>query len=152
MLAPRAGPSPTIEPRMPMPQPVPFPIRKECPPGACVCERERLLADPQADLSILRLTREEELKLIARIDAIATYAELGKIGERLQSLLGIELRITPSIHEVRSARGLSIVLVERVGLCKKTRQAIPAAIRRCLELHPEIVFAILDEHGLFGAG
>ena len=130
----------------------PFPIRTECPPGACVCERDALLADPQGDIRILRLTREEEKRLIARIEAISSYADLQKIAERMQALLGIDLRITPSIHEVRTVRGISIQLTERPGLCKKTRQTIPAAIRRCLDQNPDIVYALLDAHGLLGGG
>ena len=130
----------------------PFPIRKECPPGACVCERDRLLADPHGDIRILRLTREEEKKLIARIETISSYADLQHLAERMQALLGITLRITPSMHEVRTVRGISIQLAERPGLCKKTRQAIPAAIRRCLDRNPDIVYALLDAHGLLGSG
>lgn len=128
------------------------PIRTECPPGACVCDREALLADPQADRRILQLTREEEKRLVARIDAIASYAELKKIEQRMHQLLGIALRITPSSHEVRTVRGFSIELAPLPGLCRKTRQAIPAAVRRCLERHPEIAYAILDAHDLLGAG
>ncbi len=48
---------------------LPFPIREECPPGACVCDRERLLCDPQGDIRILRRTKQEEKRLIARIEA-----------------------------------------------------------------------------------
>jgi hypothetical protein len=131
-------------------QPVPFPIRTECPPGACVCDRERLLADPAGDLRILRLTREEEKKLIARIENIASYADLKHMEQRMQALLGIELQIVPSMHEVRTVRGLHIQLAERPGLCRKTRQSIPAALRRCLEKNPEIVYAILNAHDLLG--
>jgi len=133
-----------------MSQPVPFPIRTQCPPGACICNRDQLLDDPQADLRILRLTREEEKKLIARIENIASYAELKNIEERMQAMLGMILRITPSVHGVRTVRGFSIQLVQRPGLCKKTRQAIPAAIRRCLENNPDIVYAILNAHDLLG--
>jgi hypothetical protein len=49
-------------------------------------------------------------------------------------------------------RGISIQLAERPGLCKKTRLAIPAAIRRCLDQNPDIVYALLDTHGLLGTG
>ena len=107
--------------------------------------------DPNADIRVLRLTRDEEKKLIARIENIANYDELRAIEARMQTLLGIELTITPSIHEVKTARGLAIALVERPGLCKKLRQSIPAAVRRCLDKQPEIVYAILDTHDLLGS-
>lgn len=129
----------------------PFPMRTECPPGACVCRRDALLAEPGGDTRILRLTREEEKKLLAHIDGIASYAELNKLAERLRSQLGVDLQITPSNNEVRTARGLSIVLAELPGLCRKTRQAVPSAIRRTLERHPEIIYAILDAHDLLGS-
>jgi len=134
-----------------MSQPLPFPIRVECPPGACGCDREQLLDAAGSDIRVLRLTREEEKKLIARIEAIATYAELQRLAERLQDNLGVVLHIAPGNNEVRTVRGLTIQLQEQPGLCKKTRQTVPAAIRRCLEKNPDIVFAILDSHGLFGA-
>ncbi|HEX2604097.1 MAG TPA: hypothetical protein VHL60_05445 [Oxalicibacterium sp.] len=132
---------------------LPFPIRTECPPGACVCDRELLLSDPAADVRVLRLTREEEKRLIARIETISSYMELMRLRDRLQENLGVMLEIdpgTPGITEIRTVRGLTIRLLERPGLCKKTRQAVPAAIRRCLERHPEIVYALLDAQGLFG--
>jgi hypothetical protein len=135
-----------------MSQPVPFPIRKECPPGACACGRDDLLSDPDGDIRILRLTKEEEKKLIARIESISTYGDLTRIQERVQAQLGIVLQITPGNREVRTVRGISIQLVEQPGLCRKTRQAIPAAVRRCLEKNPDIVYAILDAHDLFGGG
>uniref|UniRef100_UPI00313C4377 hypothetical protein n=1 Tax=Pseudoduganella sp. OTU4001 TaxID=3043854 RepID=UPI00313C4377 len=127
----------------------PFPIRKECPPGACDCDRELLLDDPQADLRILRLTKEEEKRLLERIEAIATYSELMRVGQRLQEQLGVSIRIAPGPNEVRTVRGFQIELSQRPGLCRKTRQAVPAAVRRCLERHPEIAFAILNAHDLF---
>jgi hypothetical protein len=132
-----------------MSQPLPFPIRVECPPGACGCDREKLLDAPDSDIRVLRLTREEEKKLIVRIEAIASYAELQRLAERLQDNLGVVLHIAPGSNEVRTVRGLTIQLQEQPGLCKKTRQTVPAAIRRCLEKNPDIVYAILDSHGLF---
>lgn len=127
----------------------PFPIRKECPPGACDCDRESLLEDPRADLRILRLTREEEKRLLERIEAISSYAELMRIGQRLEEQLGVTVSIAPGPNEVRTVRGFQIALGERPGLCRKTRQSLPAAIRKCLERHPEIAFAILNAHDLF---
>ena len=128
----------------------PFPIRKECPPGACDCRRELLENDPQADVRVLRLSREEEKRLVERIEAIGSYAELMRVGQRLQEHLGVTLTIAPGPNEVRTVRGFAIELAPRPGLCRKTRQIVPAAIRRCLETHPEIAFAILDAHDLFG--
>ncbi|WP_317204907.1 hypothetical protein [Janthinobacterium sp.] len=126
----------------------PFPVRVACPPGACVCERDSLLGDPHADLRVLLLTREEERKLVERLDGVATLAELRRLELRMQTLLGISVRITPSARGVRTVRGFNIQLAPRPGLCRKTQAAIPAAIRRCLERHPEIAFAILNEGGL----
>jgi len=131
-------------------QQVAFPLRTECPPGACVCDRDRLLAEPEADLRPLRLTRMEEQKLVERIEGIASYDELKRLQERIRTNLGVELKITPSPKEVRTLRGILIVLEDRPGLCKKVRQSIPAAVRKALDRHPEITYAILDAHDLFG--
>lgn len=126
------------------------PNRKVCPPGACDCQLERLLEDEAADRRILLLTKEEEKRLLARIEAIASYAELMRVGQRLEEQLGVRLSIAPGPNEVRTVRGFAIDITPVPGLCRKTRQAIPAAIRRCLDSHPEIAFAILDAHDLFG--
>lgn len=132
-------------------QRLPFPIRTECPPGACNCGREELLDDPQADLRPLRLTREEEKRLIARIEALASYDELLRLRAKLLEQVGIDLQIAPSIHEVRTVRGLAIRLAERAGLCRKLHQSIPAAVRRCLDQRPEIVYALLNAHDLLAS-
>lgn len=129
---------------------VPFPIRKECPPGACVCNREALLDDPGADRRILQLTQQEEKRLVERLEAVATLDELRRMEARMQDLLGIVVTITPSDNVVRTTRGFRIELADQPGLCRKTRQAIPAAIRRSMEAHPEIAFAILDQRDLLG--
>lgn len=129
------------------------PIRKECPPGACACEREQLLDKLGSDAArILLLTREEEKRVIERIGRIASYEDLQHMGRLLHKNLGIVLQISPATAEVRTVRGgLDIRLGEQPGLCKKTRETIPAAIRKCLENHPAIVYAILDAHDLLGA-
>lgn len=131
-------------------QEISFPIRVECPPGLCVCEREQLLADPAADKRILMLTREQEKKMLERIERVDSYAQLQHVSKLMHDQLGIELTIYPAAREVRTVRGLAIAVREFPGLCRKTRQAVPAAVRRCLELNPEIVYAILDAHDLFG--
>ena len=62
--------------------------------------------------------------------------------------LGIRLDIEPGFNEVRTMRGIAIRLADQPGLCRKTRQAIPAAIRRALEKRPEIAYRLLDGHDL----
>ena len=134
---------------------LPFPIRKECPPGACECRHGELLdaweRDDQTDIRVLRLTREEEKALIARIEAIDSYEALGRIEQRMQELLGIRLTITPSANGVRTVMGLQIRLAEQPGLCRRTRENIPAAIRRCFGQHPEIIYALLNARDLLSA-
>jgi hypothetical protein len=127
-----------------------FPIRAECPPGACVCERELLLADPRGDMRPLRLTRQEEQQLIGRIERISSYEDLKHVQGLVEAHLGAVLRIEPGPNEVKTVRGIVIVLEERPGLCKKVRQSIPAALRRCLDRNPDITFRLLDAHGLPG--
>jgi hypothetical protein len=138
-----------------MPPALPFPIRKECPPGACECGRDQLLdawdnAPDATDIRVLRLTREEEKKLVARIEAIATYEELGRIEQRLRELLGITLTITPSARGVSTVMGLAIRLADQPGLCRRTRENLPAAVRRAFRDHPEIVYALLNARDLLG--
>jgi hypothetical protein len=131
-------------------QQVTIPIRTECPPGACVCDRDRLLDEPGADLRPLRLTRGEEQRLLDRIDAIASYADLLHLQKVVERNLGARLVVEPGPNEVRSLRGIVIRLDDRPGLCKKVRQSVPAAVRKVLERNPSIAFAILHANDLFG--
>ena len=128
---------------------LPFPIRTECPPGACVCHRDALLQTPGGDLRILRLTREEEKRLEQRLENLASLQDLRHMEQRLFDQLGVRLTIGTSPHEVRSLRGITILVHEQPGLCRKTRQAIPAAIRKSMERRPEIAWDLLNEGGLF---
>lgn len=125
-----------------------FPIRKECPPGACTCDRERLLQEAGADVRILRLTALEEKRLTERLENLTSLAELEHMQRRLHEQLGITLHVAPGHNEVRSMRGISIVLDPHPGLCRKTRKEIPAAIRRCLERTPEIAYDLLNANDL----
>ena len=127
----------------------PFPIRTECPPGACVCGRDALLQAPDGDLRILRLTREEEKRLIQRLENLSSLSDLRHMEERLAQQLGIRLSIASSPNEVRSLRGIVILVQEQPGLCRKTRQAIPAAIKKSMEQRPEIAYELLNEKSLF---
>ncbi|WP_313700632.1 hypothetical protein [Achromobacter sp.] len=127
---------------------LPFPIRQECPPGACVCDREQLLAKPETDLRVLRLTREEEKRLVARLENITSLDDLRAMQGRIQAQLGIVIHITPSENEVRTSRGISIQLEDIPGLCRKTRASLPAAIRRGFDNRPEIVYELLNERDL----
>ena len=45
-------------------------------------------------------------------------------------------------------RGIRMRFEEQPGLCRKTRQAIPAAIRRGTEKRPEVAYALLNAHDL----
>jgi len=124
------------------------PLRSPCPPGACNCGRDPLLEKPGADLRILRLTREEEKRLLARLEMLKDLADLKHLQQRMFEQLGIRVDVAPGFNEVRTMRGIAIQIEELPGLCRKTRQAIPAAIRRGLENHPEIAFELLNAHDL----
>ncbi|MFC0711846.1 hypothetical protein [Azorhizophilus paspali] len=125
-----------------------MPIRPPCPPGVCTCGRERLPDAPGADLRILCLTRQEEKRLLERLENLVDLADLEHMQRRMFEQLGIRLEIAPSFNEVRSMRGFAIRIDELPGLCRKTRQSIPAAIRRSLEKCPEIAYRLLDAHDL----
>ncbi|WP_101047849.1 hypothetical protein [Macromonas nakdongensis] len=131
-------------------KPLPHPIRTECPPGACVCDRDALLAEPDADLRVMRLTREEEKRLLERLENLSSLSDLRHMQGRMQEQLGMRLSIAPGPHEVRTLRGIVILVHEQRGLCRKTRQSIPTAIRKSMERRPEIAYELLNEDGLFG--
>ena len=126
-----------------------LPIRNPCPPGTCTCGRDDLLDSPTADLRSLRLTLKEEKRLLERLENIQYLQDLQHIQARLYQQLGIVLQVSPKASEVRSLRGLAIHVPERPGLCRKIRQSIPAAVRKCLEQRPEIVHRLLDAEDLF---
>ncbi|WP_322846730.1 hypothetical protein [Pseudomonas sp. B33.4] len=124
------------------------PLRSPCPPGACICGRDPLLETPGADLRILRLTRGEEKILLARLEKLKDLADLAHLQKRMYEQLGIRVEVAPGFNEVRTMRGIAIQIDELPGMCRKTRAAIPAAIRRGLENHPEIAFELLNAHDL----
>lgn len=126
------------------------PLRQPCPPGACDCGREALLAEPHGDIRILLLTRQEEQRLLQRLEQLKDLADLRHMQQRMYEQLGLRLSIAPGFNEVRSMRGLDIRIAGQPGLCRKTRQAIPAAIRRGLERTPEIAWRLLDSFDLLG--
>ncbi|MEG0922253.1 MAG: hypothetical protein RSD57_13425 [Comamonas sp.] len=125
-----------------------FPIRVECPPGACICGRN-VLQLAGADPRILRLTREEEQRLVERLERITDLADLRHMQQRIFDQLGVRMQISVSMNEVRSLRGITVLLQEQPGLCRKTRQALPAAIKKSMEQRPQIAYALLNEGGLF---
>ncbi|MBB6562642.1 hypothetical protein HNP48_005355 [Acidovorax soli] len=131
--------------------PLSFPIRTECPPGACVCERDALMQAPGGDTRILQLTQAEEKKLITRLENITSLADLRRMQERMEQQLGIRIAISLSPNEVRTLRGIAILVEEQRGLCRKTRQSIPAAIKKGMDQRPEIAYELLDEGGLFAS-
>ncbi|WP_332768851.1 hypothetical protein [Pseudomonas koreensis] len=124
------------------------PLRSPCPPGACVCGRAPLLDTPGADLRILRLTRNEEKVLLARLEQLKDLADLRHLQKRMYEQLGIRVEISPGFHEVRTMLGIDIDIDELPGLCRKTRKAIPTAIRRGLNNNPAIAFELLNAHDL----
>ncbi|MCX7278905.1 MAG: hypothetical protein NTZ15_16555 [Burkholderiales bacterium] len=67
----------------------------------------------------------------------------------LQVQLAIMLTIALGANEVQTMRGFHIQVEEQPGMCRKAKQAIPAAVRRCLEDRPAIAFEILDANGLW---
>lgn len=125
-----------------------FPIRQPCPPGACICGLQDLTSAADADLRIVRLTRLEERKLLERLERIQSLTDLEHMCRRMEEQLGIRLEIGPGFNEVRTMRGISIQVLELPGLCRKTRQAIPAAIRRGLENTPQIAYDLLNANDL----
>lgn len=125
-----------------------LPLRQPCPPGACICEREPLLDTPGADLRILFLTRNEEKRLLERLENLQSLSDLEGMQQKMYQQLGIRVEIAPGFNEVRTMRGIAITIDEQPGLCRKTRQAIPSAIRRGLEKRPEIAFALLNANDL----
>lgn len=127
-------------------------IRQPCPPGACVCDREQLLQDPGADQRILQLTRQEEKKLIERLEDLKSLQDLERMQQLMYQQLGIRVHVAPGHTEVKSMRGIHIEIDELPGMCRKTRQSIPAAIRRGMEKRPEIAYRLLDAHDLFREG
>jgi hypothetical protein len=122
--------------------------RQPCPPGACDCERDQLQATQGADLRILGLTRSEEKRLLERLENLADLGDLEHMQRRMYEQLGIRLEIGPGFNEVRSMRGIHIQIGPLPGLCRKTRQSIPSAIRRALEKRPEIAYRLLDANDL----
>ncbi|MBJ9976428.1 hypothetical protein IAE35_20220 [Pseudomonas sp. S75] len=128
------------------------PLRQPCPPGACDCGREHLHAHPPQAQRILLLTRHEEKRLIERLENLESLEDLQRLQARLYDQLGIRVSVAPGANEVRTMRGFVIELEVQPGLCRRTRQAIPAAIRRGLERNPQVAFRLLDAHDLLGDG
>ncbi len=124
------------------------PLRSPCPPGACVCGRDPLLDTPGADLRILRLTRNEEKALLARLEQLEDLNDLRHLQKRMYEQLGVRVEISPGFHEVRTMLGIDIEIDDLPGLCRKTRKAIPTAIRRGLNNNPAIAFELLNAHDL----
>ena len=86
--------------------------------------------------------------LIERLESITTLEDLQHLQRRMYEQLGIRLDIAPGFNEVRSMRGMLIEIAELPGMCRKTRAAIPAAIRRGLEKQPDIAWRLLNAHDL----
>ena len=124
------------------------PLRSPCPPGACICGRDPLLDTPGADLRILRLTRNEEKVLLARLEQLKDLDDLRHLQKRMYEQLGLRVEVSPGFHEVRTMLGIEVEIADLPGLCRKTRKAIPTAIRRGLNNNPAIAFELLNAHDL----
>ncbi|WP_426206585.1 hypothetical protein [Pseudomonas sp. TWP3-1] len=127
---------------------IPVQLRSPCPPGACICGRDPLLETPGADLRILLLTRQEEKLLLDRLENLKDLADLKHMQRKIFDQLGLRVDIAPGFNEVRTMRGIAIQIDDLPGLCRKTRQSIPAAIRRGLDKNPQIAFDLLNSHDL----
>ena len=100
---------------------------------------------------LLRLSRADEKSLLQRLENLRDLTDLRHLEERMEQQLGIRLTLVTSPRGVRSLRGILIRVQEQPGLCRKTRQAIPAAIRRGIEKRPQIAWEIANAGGLFEA-
>ncbi|NAS97488.1 hypothetical protein CU665_02625 [Pseudomonas syringae pv. actinidifoliorum] len=125
----------------------PVKIRNPCPPGACDCERERLEAE-DADLRILKLTRDAEITLLERLGRVESLEDLQHMQRRIFEQLGVRVDIAPGFNEVRTMRGISIVVEKKTGLCRKTRKRVASAIRSALEARPQIAYQLLNANDL----
>lgn len=99
-------------------------------------------------MRILFLTRQEEKRLLERLENLQSLADLQRVQQRMFEQLGIRVELAPGFNEVRTMRGIGITVEELPGLCRKTRASIPAAIRRSLEKRPEIAFELLNANDL----
>lgn len=125
-----------------------IPTRQACPPAACTCDQQRLRQTPGADLRILRLTRKEERRLLDRLENLASLDDLRRMQQLMFEQLGLRVEVSPGANEVRSMRGIQIHIAELPGLCRRTRQEIPRAIRRGLEQRPDVAWGLLNAHDL----
>ena len=71
------------------------PLYTDCPPGACVCGRQALMQAVQAgeagvDARALRLTREEEKRLLHRLEQLSSLADLRHMAEASGVVIAIE--------------------------------------------------------------
>lgn len=126
-----------------------LPRRTPCPPGACTCKRDTVLVSTLSEQRILLLTQEEETQLVGRLQQVQTLAELRQLQQRMLDQLGLSLYIGAGSQNTQGLRGLHIELTPIPGLCRKARRTLPAAVRSCIERHPEIAYALLDEGSLF---
>src|SRR5690606_7979890 len=113
-------------------------LRTACPPGTCICEREQLLDTPDGDVRPLLLTREEEKRLIRRLECLSSLHDLRHMQALIHKQLGVVVDVTAGHNEVRTVMGLQIEVHARPGLCRKVRASIPAAIRRGLAANVDI--------------
>ncbi|WP_114418343.1 hypothetical protein [Marinospirillum perlucidum] len=126
-------------------------LRQPCPPSVCDCDFRQLVEGGE-DLLLLQFNRKEEKRLLDRLENLKDYPDLLHLQDLMQRQLGISLSIQPGPNEVKSPRGLEFIFAPQPGLCRRTRQNIPTAIRKSMKNQPEILYQLLDAQGLFGQG
>lgn len=133
------------------------PLRAPCPPALCDCGLAQCLANPgsapvdftPANYPVLHLNRAEELRLIRHLEGLQTLSDLHRTLYKMQEQIGVTVDIPPHQNGVRHVRGLEITVQPQPYLCRKTRQSLPAAIRRAMQQHPQMLYDLLDSSGLF---
>lgn len=126
-----------------------------CPHGTCNCGRVQLLEYADNGLPIPRLPSGGK-RLPERMENLQSLGDLEKLQQRMHEQLGIRLAVAPGVNKVRSMRGIRIEIDALPRLYRKTRQALPTAIRRGLEntrrsfppcLTPMTCFGIFEGQG-----
>ena len=94
--------------------------RTECPPGACVCDRDALLQDPRPTPAAAAHPREKKAPAAAAWSRSPAWLTCAACRDRMDSN-SASADHRPGPNEVRTLRGITILVHEQRGLCRKTR-------------------------------